>query len=96
MKLVNHIKRFVSHLFRMLELLRKGWHEGGVTEVKVVQVNQGGILSGKKILITGGGSGIGLAIAKKCVREGAQVVITGRNLEKLESAKIHHNGRCMG
>lgn len=42
-----------------------------------------GLLSGKRTIITGGGSGIGFAIAKKYYEEGANVVITGRNEEKL-------------
>lgn len=35
-------------------------------------------LSGKNILITGGGRGLGFSIAKKCVERGARVVISGR------------------
>ena len=40
-------------------------------------------LSGKIALITGGGSGIGAAIAKRFVAEGAKIVITGRRKEAL-------------
>lgn len=40
-----------------------------------------------KVLITGGGSGIGFAIADYFIKSGADVVIAGRNLEKLEAAK---------
>jgi NAD(P)-dependent dehydrogenase (short-subunit alcohol dehydrogenase family) len=43
-------------------------------------------LKDKTALITGAGSGIGKAIAKACVREGASVIICGRNEESLKEA----------
>ena len=43
-------------------------------------------LEGRKILITGGGKGIGYWIAKKCVSEGAKVLICGRQEETLRRA----------
>lgn len=46
-----------------------------------------GRLKGKVALVTGGNSGIGLATAKAFAREGAEVVITGRNRETLDQAK---------
>ena len=39
------------------------------------------------VIITGGSSGMGKAMAQKFAREGANVVITGRNMERLEAAK---------
>jgi len=41
-------------------------------------------LSGKTILITGASSGIGKATAIECSRMGAQLIITGRNEERLQ------------
>lgn len=45
-----------------------------------------GLLMGKKAVITGGGSGIGFAIAKKYHEKGANILITGRNEEKMLKA----------
>lgn len=40
-------------------------------------------LKGKKIIVTGGSSGIGASMAKKFVEEGARVIIVGRNEKRL-------------
>lgn len=44
-------------------------------------------LLGKRALITGGSSGIGLATARAFVTQGAEVVIVGRDEQKLSGAK---------
>ena len=46
-----------------------------------------GNVRGKVVVITGGGSGIGLGIAQRVAGAGAKVVICGRTLDKLEAAK---------
>jgi gluconate 5-dehydrogenase len=43
-------------------------------------------LSGRNALVTGGGGGLGLAIARGLCHAGAQVTINGRNERKLEAA----------
>ena len=43
-------------------------------------------LTGKKALITGGNSGIGLGTARLFVAEGAQVAVTGRDQKTLDEA----------
>jgi len=51
------------------------------------QVFAPGVFDGQVALVTGGGSGIGLATARELVRLGARVAICGRTLDKLEAAR---------
>jgi NAD(P)-dependent dehydrogenase (short-subunit alcohol dehydrogenase family) len=44
-------------------------------------------LQGKRALVTGGSDGIGLAIAEAFAREGAHLLIVGRDAGKLETAR---------
>ena len=44
------------------------------------------ILANRSILVTGGGSGLGLAMAKEFASYGAKVTIAGRSKERLETA----------
>jgi NAD(P)-dependent dehydrogenase (short-subunit alcohol dehydrogenase family) len=44
-----------------------------------------GLLKGKRILVTGGGSGLGAAMGRRFLELGAELVICGRRLELLEA-----------
>jgi len=44
-----------------------------------------GLLKGKRILITGGGSGLGAAMGRRFLELGAELVICGRRLDLLEA-----------
>ncbi|WP_428265241.1 SDR family oxidoreductase [Haliangium sp.] len=46
-----------------------------------------GLFRNQRVVVTGGGSGIGLATATEFVRLGARVAICGRNLDKLDAAR---------
>lgn len=77
--LFHRIKQSIkacSHTFRY----------GGYKQCNISYITDGNRLKNKRILITGGASGIGNAIAKQCLKEGANVVITGRNEDKLQTA----------
>lgn len=71
----QYIKRVLNYIVRGVPQMH--------VHVNVSQIQYGQIFAGKKMLITGGNSGIGLAIARKCISEGAEVLIIGRNEKKL-------------
>lgn len=45
-----------------------------------------GVLENKKIIITGGSMGIGFAVAEKCAKEGAKLVLISRHSDGLKKA----------
>src|ERR1700761_5765882 len=53
-----------------------------------------GLFAGQRIWVTGGGSGIGRAVAHELAALGANVVISGRSADKLErvTAEIPEGG----
>ena len=85
--------RKLSQAVKAIQLAKKFYREGGCVVANIAYPQYSDVLSGKKICITGGSSGIGFAIAKKYVQCGAEVVITGRNEDKLKAAvgKIGRN-----
>lgn len=62
-------------------------HDGKITKVSVSPVSYPDSLAGKRVIVTGGSDGIGLAIARKMLASGARVLITGRDPEKLNRRK---------
>jgi NAD(P)-dependent dehydrogenase (short-subunit alcohol dehydrogenase family) len=53
---------------------------------KGVPMFEKNLLAGKRILVTGGGSGLGAAMGRRFVELGAELIICGRRLEVLEAA----------
>ena len=82
MGLINKFRRLI-YAFRQIKSIYKF---GGISSVTITTPSYDEILKDKCILITGGSSGIGLAIAKKCAESGAKVIITGRNESRLKDA----------
>lgn len=58
--------------------------QNAAMDVNVIGQDQ--VFAGKGALITGGGSGIGFAVARLLARDGAQVTLMGRNADKLDAA----------
>jgi citronellol/citronellal dehydrogenase len=56
-----------------------------------------GLFAGQRVWVTGGGSGIGRAVAHELAALGAHVVLSGRNADKLERTAaeiVEDGGRC--
>lgn len=57
-------------------------------------------LKDKNVIVTGGGSGLGKSMSRYIMQLGANVVITSRNLEKLDQAaeelgRVNNSSRCI-
>lgn len=76
MSAVNKLKHIVSFLLH-------GEPKKTVANISYFHPNQQ--LQGKKIIITGGGRGLGFAMARRCKAEGAMVLIAGRNEDILKA-----------
>lgn len=67
--------------------LRSCLRHGGYCKPVIAKVCNDSLLKNKRVIVTGGSSGIGYAIAEKFIAQGAIVLITGRDLQKLQNAK---------
>ena len=79
MGLKTYIRKIVKFILQSMNQKK--------VEVNVSTIQYGNLLHDRNIIVTGGGSGIGLAIAKKLSKEKANVIIIGRNESKLKEAK---------
>ena len=55
-----------------------------------------GVLDGEVAVVTGGTSGIGLAIARRFVAEGARVFVTGRRQAQVDAAATGLGPQAVG
>lgn len=69
-------------LKRVLKYIIKGVPRVTVT-AEIYYTKPSEQLKGKRIIVTGGGRGLGFSMAKKFKEEGADVLIAGRNIETL-------------
>ncbi len=72
-------------------------HKPKVIKAEIIQSDMKHCLTDKVVVITGGGKGLGKAIAKKLASEGAKVIITGRNEKELSQTtkEIGENSEYM-
>lgn len=82
---------FLSKIRRALNYILFGV-PNKVIKIEVSQLSATSCLKGKNIIITGGGRGLGFSMAEKFVQEGANVLITGRNVETLKNASERLGG----
>jgi NAD(P)-dependent dehydrogenase (short-subunit alcohol dehydrogenase family) len=57
---------------------------------------ENGLLTAKRILVTGGGSGLGAAMGRRFLELGAELIICGRRLEQLEATAAKMRLDCGG
>lgn len=79
MGIKSRLKHFISFLLH---------GEAKPVYANISYLSPNATLRGKKVVITGGGRGLGFSMAKKFASEGAEVLIAGRNVKVLtESAE---------
>ncbi|MBO5133927.1 MAG: SDR family oxidoreductase [Bacteroidaceae bacterium] len=89
--LFNKLKTAIKAILRFIQ-------PRTIIQANIAQLSPNKMLSGRCALITGGTSGIGLAIAEAYLKAGARVVITGRSKSKLKNAveELSAYGICNG
>lgn len=82
-----------TYIKRLIRFVATGTPEQH-TSVQIYESAPGTRLAGKNILITGGSRGLGYYIARRCIRDGAKVLITGRNSESTQKAAEELGVNC--
>lgn len=72
-----NLKKLLKNIFSLIRPTK-------YLKANITYLSPNNRLKGKKVIITGGGRGLGASFAKKFVSEGADVLITGRSIHKLE------------
>lgn len=80
MSMINYLKRGLRFVLKGEPAVRP------FTKANIIYSSPTAKLKGKKIIVTGGGRGLGFAMAKKFKEEGAEVLIAGRNEETLQKS----------
>lgn len=76
------IKRYIRKAARFVLSSSSAQH----VTVEVARVESGSLLAGRRVIVTGGGRGLGFAMAERFALEGARVIVSGRNEETLRRA----------
>lgn len=83
------MRRAARYLKNLLRYMRSG----GVVYTSIQQVQYSQLLAGKKAVVTGATSGIGLAIARKFAAMGAEVCLVARKADRLQTLKTEFSVR---
>lgn len=81
------------YIKRVLKYIVKGVPNNHITVV-TKQVSPNNLLKNKRIIVTGGGRGLGYYMAQTCIAEGAEVLITGRNEDRLKESSEKLGSNC--
>ena len=84
------VKKYIKRGFKYIAT----GHIQPVVKAKIAVSSPDKSFKGKNYIITGGSSGLGFEIAKTIVSHGGRVLITGRDEEKLKSAKKAIGANC--